>query len=81
MINLLDNATNQQSRFRIRNCVEINNAARGTCNPNDQTKFKTKTLKSSLCDSSDAYITLKRTKTVATNTSAPLERNDKQVLK
>ena len=34
------------------------NQARGTYNVNSQIKFKTIMLKSSLCDSSDAYILL-----------------------
>ena len=53
--NLLDNASNQPSKFRTRNWVEINDESRGTYTSND-IKFKTTMLKSNLCDYADAYI-------------------------
>ena len=53
---MLDNASNQRSKFKTKNWVEINDESRGTCNVNSQIKFKTAILKSSLCDCSDAYI-------------------------
>ena len=34
--NLLDNASNQPSKFRTKNWVEINDDARGTYNTNSQ---------------------------------------------
>ena len=54
--NLTDDASNQPSKFRTINWVEINDESRGTYNINSQIKFKTTMLKSSLCDYSDAYI-------------------------
>ena len=42
--NLLDSASNQPSKFRTRNWVEINDASRGTSTGND-IKFKTTMLK------------------------------------
>ena len=54
--NLIDDASNQPSKFRTRNWVEINDESRGAYNVNSQIKFKTTMLKSSLCDYSDAYI-------------------------
>ena len=57
--NLIDDASNQQSKFRTKNWVEINDESRGTYNVNSQIKFKTTMLKSSLCDYSDAYILLR----------------------
>ena len=54
MANLLDYASNQPSKFKTENWVEINDKLRGTCNVNSQIKFKTTMLKSSLCDYSDA---------------------------
>ena len=57
--NLLDDASNQPSKFRTKNWVEMNDESRGTCNVNSQIKFKTTMLKSSLCDYSDAYILVK----------------------
>ena len=56
---LIDDASDQSSKFRTKNCVEKNDEARGTYNINSQIKFKTTMLKSSLCDYSDAYILLK----------------------
>ena len=53
--NLLDNASNQSSRFRTRNWVEINDKSLGTYTGND-IKFKTTVLRSNLCDYTDAYI-------------------------
>ena len=49
-INLLDNTSNQLSKFRTKNWVEINDESRGTYNVNSDITFKTTTLKSSLCD-------------------------------
>ena len=64
--NLLDdNKSNQPSKFRTKNWVEINDESRGTYNVNSQIKFKTIMLKSSLCDYSDAYILVKGTITIA----------------
>ena len=57
--NLLNDESNQPSKFRTRNWVEINDEARGTYSPNKQIKFKTAMLRSSLCDYSDAYILVK----------------------
>ena len=46
--NLLYNASNQRSKFRTKNWVEINDDSRGKYNTNRQIKFKTAILKSSL---------------------------------
>ena len=64
-----DDASNQPSKFRTRNWVEINDESRGAYNVNSQIKFKTTMLKSSLCDYSDAYILVKGTISV-NNTAA-----------
>ena len=53
---MIDGASDQFSRFRTKNWVEINDKSRGTYNVNSQIKFKTAMLKSSLRDYSDAYI-------------------------
>ena len=59
--NLIDDTSNQPSKFRTRNWVEINDESRGANNVNSQIKFKTSMLKSSLCDYSDAYLLVKAT--------------------
>ena len=63
--NLTDDTSNQPSKFRTKNWVEINDESRGTYNVNSQIKFKTTMLKSSLCDYSDAYILVKGRITIA----------------
>ena len=67
--NLIDDTSNQPSKFRTRNWVEINDESRGAYNVNGQIKFKITMLKSSLCDYSDAYILVKETISV-NNTAA-----------
>ena len=57
--NLIDDASNQPSKFRTKNWVEINDESRGTYNANSQIKLKTTMLKCSLCDYSDTYIFVK----------------------
>ena len=51
--NLVDSASNQPSKFRRRNWVEINDESRGTYTSND-IKFKITMLRSKLCDYADA---------------------------
>ena len=60
---MLDSASNQPSKFRTRNWVEINDESRGTYTSNN-IKFKTTMLRSSLCDYADAYILVKGTITI-----------------
>ena len=52
---MLDNVSNQSSKFRTRNWVEINDESRGTYTGNS-IKFKTTMLRSNLRDYADAYI-------------------------
>ena len=59
--NLLDNASNQPSKFRRKNWVEANDESRGWYTTRSDIKFKTTMLKSSLCDYADAYILVKGT--------------------
>ena len=61
--NLLDIGSNQPSKFRTRNWVEINYESRGAYTSND-IKFKTTMLRSNLCDYADAYILVKGTITI-----------------
>ena len=67
--NLLGRTSNQPSKFRTRNWVEMNDDIRGAYSPNKQIRFKTAMLRSSLCDYSDAYILAKGNITV-NNTAA-----------
>ena len=66
--NLLDNEvvineSNQPSKFRARNWIELNDESRGTYT-GDDIKFKTTILMSSLFDYEEAYIIVKRTVTI-----------------
>ena len=62
--NLIDNASDQPSKFRTKNWVEINDESRRSYKVNSQIKFKATMLKSSLCDYSDAYILAKEKITI-----------------
>ena len=57
--NLLNDASNQPSKCKTKNWIEINDDSRGTYNVNSQIKFKTIMLKSSLCGYSNAFILVK----------------------
>ena len=61
--NLLDSASNQPSKFRTRNWVEMNDESRRTYTSNDN-KFKTTMLRSNLGDYADANILVKGTITI-----------------
>ena len=63
IINLLNNTPNQPSKFSTKSWVEINDDLHGTYDINYQIKFKTSTLKSSLCDYSDVCTFVKGSKT------------------
>ena len=63
LANLLGTESNQPSKFRARNWVEINDESRGTYTCND-IRFKTTMLRSSLCDYADSCILVKGTITI-----------------
>ena len=42
--NLLDNSTNQLSKFRTKNWIKINDLSRGVYNTNSDIRFKTTSL-------------------------------------
>ena len=69
IINLVDNTPNQPSTFKIKNRVKINDESRGTYNEDNQIRFKTSMLRSSLGDYSDAYVLVEGTITVTKTTA------------
>ena len=81
--NLLNDASNQPSKFRTRNWVEINKESRGTYTSND-IKLKTTMLRSNLCDYADAYILIKGTITTTDagddNATKRLDERNKGVI-
>ena len=62
--NLLENASNQSSKFTTKNWIEINDELRGGYTKGSDINFKTAMIKSSLCDYADAYILIKGTITI-----------------
>ena len=74
--NLWGNTPNQPSKFRTKNCVEINDNSHGTYNINSQIKCKTMMLRSTLCDDSDAYILVSGTITVPNTAVASAAANN-----
>ena len=49
IINLLDNTSNQPFNFRTKNWVKINNKLRGNHDSNNDIKFETSMIRTSLC--------------------------------
>ena len=58
---MLDNTLNQTSRFKRKNWIKINDESQITYDEDNQIRFKTSMLRSSLCDYSDVYILAKGT--------------------
>ena len=73
---LNDPSSNQPSKCKTKNWVEVNDESRGTYNLNSQIKFKTTMLKSSLCDDSDIYVHVKETITVNNTAAADTDANN-----
>ena len=57
IINFLDITRSKPFKFKAKSWVEINYRLRGSYNVNNNIKFKTSMVRSSLCDYSDAYHT------------------------
>ena len=64
--NLLGRESEQLSKFVTREYVRVNSLS-NTYNENKSIRFKTRMLRSDLCDYSDAYILANGTITVTTN--------------
>ena len=60
---LLESKSDNVSKFRTRNWVEINDESRGNYAKSD-IRFKTTMLRSNLCDYADSYILVKGTLTI-----------------
>ena len=89
-IDLLDDTTNQPSKFRTRNWVEIIDESQGAYNDDDDNnddnnnniKFKTSMIRLNLCDYNDVHIIVKGTILVP-ETSAqgpPVNKTNKKVV-
>ena len=79
---MLDSASNEPSKFRTKNWIEINDDIRGAYSPNKQIRFKTAMLRSSLCGYSDAYVLVKGNITVNNTAATDDDANntDKKVI-
>ena len=61
--NFSESTSDNFSKFRTRNWVEINDESRGNY-ANSDIRFKTTMLRSNLCDYADSYILVKETITI-----------------
>ena len=64
-VNLLKGSNNENSKFATKKWRIINDESNGNYSPDDEIKFLTRSLESSLCDYSDAYISVTENITVA----------------
>ena len=82
--NLLDNASNQRSKYRTKNWVEINDESKESYSAGGDIRFKTTMLRSNLQDYADAYILVKRTITItgagADDAAKQLDERNKGVI-
>ena len=74
--NLLNHESNQPSKFKTKNWVQINDESRAVYNANSQIKFKTTMLKPSLYNYSDAHILVKGTITFNDTSAARAAANN-----
>ena len=56
IVNLLNGSDDENSRFATKKWYIIGSESNGNCSQNDEIKFLTRSIESSLCDYSDAYI-------------------------
>ena len=65
IVNLLNNSDNENSKFTTKKQYIINSEAKGNYSADEEIKFLTRSIESSLCDYSDAYILVTGNITVA----------------
>ena len=70
-------ASNQPSKFRTRNWVDINDESRGTYT-SDDIKFKTTMLKSNSCDYADVYLLVNGRITITGSDDGAARRADER---
>ena len=56
IVNLLNGSHNKNSKFATKKWYVIDSESKGNYSHNDKIKFLTKSIESSLCDYSDAYV-------------------------
>ena len=73
IINLLNGSTNEDSKFATKKWYVIDSqTAKGKYNQNNSIKFETESIKSSLCDYSDAFILVTGNITVTASNNADI---------
>ena len=60
IINLLDNTENEYLKFATKKWYVIDSESNGNYSKDEEIKFLTRSIESSLCDYSDAYILVTR---------------------
>ena len=74
IVNLLNSSDNENSKFATKNWYFIDSESKGKYSHHDTIKFLTKSIESSLCDYSDAYILVTGNIAVTTTIAAnPVE--------
>ena len=75
IVNLLNGSDNENSKFATKKWYVIDSESKGNYSHHDPIKFLTKSIESSICDYSDAYIlvtgNIAVTRTIAAPTNAP----------
>ena len=70
IVNLLNSSDNENSKFATKKWRVIDNESKGHYSKDDPIKFLTKSIESSLCDYSDAYILVTGNITATPNNAA-----------
>ena len=79
IVNLLESTSDNLSKFKARNWIQINDESRGNY-ANGDIKFETAMLRSNLCDYADSYILVKGTLTITGSAGPPAGRTEAQLL-
>ena len=70
IVNLLNGSDNDNSKFATKKWYIIDSESNGNYSQNDEIKFSTRSIESSLCDYSDAYILVTGNITATPNNAA-----------
>ena len=70
IVNLLNGSDNENSKFATKKWYIIDNESKGNYSHKNPIKFLTKSIESSLCDYSDAYILVTENITTTSNNAA-----------
>ena len=73
IVNLLNGSDNDNSKFATKKWYIIDSESNGNYSQNDEIKFLTRSIESSLCDYSDAYILVTGNITATPNNAATQE--------